>query len=119
MSGHWVEATDSDSVESIALRHGFAPATIRDHEENRSLKESRGSMHVLAAGDRVFVPDRESKSVAAKTGRTHTFRRHGVPSRLRLTLDVGDKALSAKDCRIAFPGQTPKELKTDDAGSWT
>jgi hypothetical protein len=75
-----------ESVESIAYAHQLFWREIWDHPENAALKALRKTPHVLAPGDRVFVPEPQPKEVSVETGKRHTFRRRGVPSRLHLVM---------------------------------
>ena len=116
MSGLWVEIASDDSIESVAFRHGHFPETIWNHPQNAALQRERKSMHVLLAGDRVFVPAIAPKAAACDTGRVHRFRRRAVPSRLLLKLAIGSQALADRPCRIELEGRAPVEARTDADG---
>lgn len=116
MSGAWVEIAADDSVESVAYRHGHFPDTIWNHPENSALCQERQSMHVLLAGDRIFVPAIEPKSVACPTGRIHRFRRRAVPSELPLKLAIGNHPIANRPCQIELPGRAPIDTQTDADG---
>ncbi len=76
-----------DCIASIAFRHGFWPATLWEHPENRELRMRRRSPSTLVPKeDEVFIPDRREKSEVVATGRRHVFRRRGVPEQLVVRL---------------------------------
>ncbi|NMO22544.1 LysM peptidoglycan-binding domain-containing protein [Pyxidicoccus fallax] len=80
-----------DCLSSIAEAHGHIWETLWEHPANAELRRVRGSPDVLMPGDRVTVPPLRPKSVACQTGRLHTFRRKGVPTRVQLQLMKGDQ----------------------------
>ena len=75
-----------DSVVKLAKEHGLSPDTIWNHPDNADLKERRKDMNILAAGDEVVIPDREPRRASAAAGKTHVFKRRGVPMIFRLQL---------------------------------
>src|SRR5208283_1277281 len=55
-------------------RYGFADANlIWSHPDNEALRNRRRSMHVLAPGDIVAIPDPRKKSVQRETDKVHQF----------------------------------------------
>jgi N-acetylmuramoyl-L-alanine amidase len=84
-------AAQGDSLASLALRYGFAPATIADHPDNADLVSRRGDLNILAPGDTVVIPDRREKVVLCVTTKSHVFRRRGVPMVFRVQLLDGRK----------------------------
>lgn len=116
MSGTWIEIAADDSIESVAYRHGHFPDTIWQHAENAGLRERRASMHVLLAGDRVFVPDIVPKSPPCATTRVHRFTRRAVPSLLRVRVMLGERPLADRPCRIELRGRAPIVLRSDGEG---
>jgi hypothetical protein len=73
-----------ESLESIALEHGFLPATLWNDPGNASLKRERKDPSVLLPGDKVHVPDRRPRQESAPDAQRHRFRRKGLPSKLHL-----------------------------------
>ncbi len=71
-------------MNSIGYMYGFFPDTLWDHPDNAALKELRCDPDVLFPGDVVNIPDKRAKFEAGVTERRHTFRRKGVPSKLRI-----------------------------------
>jgi N-acetylmuramoyl-L-alanine amidase len=104
--GIWIEVQQGESAESIAFRHGHIVETVWKHSENAALRELRGDPHILQPGDRLFVPPLQPGSVRCRTGATHRFRRHGVPSRITMVLSVGGNPLADLPYRLELPGET-------------
>jgi len=82
---------EGECISSIAFAYGFAPGTIWKDAGNEGLRALRTDPNILAPGDEIAIPERTAKTVAAASGRKHTFRRNGVPALLRLQLFRGDK----------------------------
>lgn len=80
-----------DSISSIAFRFGYFPDQLWNDPSNTELRALRGDPNVLLPGDRVKLPARRPRTVQAATGRTHRFRRKGVPARFRIQLFVGNQ----------------------------
>jgi hypothetical protein len=83
-----------DCISSIAFQYGLFPDTIWNDPANAALKAKRKNPNVLAVGDVVVVPDKRERKELAATGKRHTFRRKGVPARLRLRLQENGKPLA-------------------------
>lgn len=73
-----------DCINSIADTFGFFPNTLWNHPDNAALRRLRESPDVLCPGDTVVVPDKRVVEYPAPTGQRHTFRRKGVPAKLKL-----------------------------------
>lgn len=73
-----------ECISSIAFETGHFWQTLWEHPDNAELRALRKNGHVLMEGDEVVVPDLRPKVVAVATGKTHIFRRKGVPEKLRL-----------------------------------
>src|SRR6185503_19739164 len=64
-----------DHLMKIAERFGFSTyETIWNRPENAELKNKRDSPNLLLPGDRLFIPDKDDKTVDAATGRLHRFK---------------------------------------------
>jgi hypothetical protein len=103
-----------DCMASIAAEHGFFVDTLWNLAENEPLRGKRLSPYVLQEGDDVFVPDLRARIEAVETGRSHRFRRRGVPEKLRIQLhrlvDGAQKPRAALPYRISLDG--------DEDGGW-
>ncbi|WP_437840547.1 peptidoglycan-binding domain-containing protein [Sorangium sp. So ce1153] len=75
-----------ECISSIALRYGLRPEALWDHPDNAELKRQRPNMFQLVPGDEIAIPAIRVREEKAVTGRRHTYRRRGVPERLRVQL---------------------------------
>jgi len=80
-----------DCITSIADAHGHFWQTVWDHSENAEIKRSRRDPNVIRAGDRLHVPEIESKDESGATERRHRFKKLGVPAMFRVQLLRGKK----------------------------
>lgn len=87
-----------DCLTSIAYENGFFWKTLWDHKDNEGLREARSSPFALIPGeDAVKVPDPRLKEESCATAKIHTFRRRGVPAKLRLRLLHNDSTPRANE----------------------
>lgn len=66
-----------DCIDSIAYRFSHHPATIWNHPDNAELKSIRENPNVLLKGDRLTVPEIQTKKVTGATEERHLFVRRG------------------------------------------
>jgi N-acetylmuramoyl-L-alanine amidase len=106
-------AKKSDCFESIAKKFGFGDyKVIYDHPKNAELKQKRPKPNLLAAGDKVFIPDKEVKEESCATEQKHSFQIITKKVKLRLVLkdDKGnffaDKKYELKVAKKLFQGST-------------
>lgn len=95
---------EGECLSSVAFENGYFPGTIWERPENDALRELRGDPNVLLPGDRLFVPDKEPKTTACATGKTHRFTRRGVPARFRLQILNADKPRPNVAYRLLLDG---------------
>jgi len=95
-----------ECMSSIAFGNGFFWETLWSHPENAALKESRDSPFVLRPGDVVHIPELRPREESGATGARHTFRRKGVPAKLRMRLLVMDKPLANLPYVLTYGDQT-------------
>ena len=80
---------EGEHLPGIAAQHGFADfATLWDHPENAELKAKRKNPNILMAGDRVVIPDRETRVESAATDQKHRFQ--ATLKKLKLRVKVVD-----------------------------
>ncbi len=75
-----------DSIPSIAADNGFFWETIWNLPENAQLKAKRKTPNQLFPGDEVFIPELRKKVENRPTDAWHTFKRKGVPAKIRVRL---------------------------------
>jgi len=79
----------------IALQYGFAEIdAIWSDPKNSELKKLRGTPHILLAGDKVHIPDKQSKDETVQTGQRTVFQAKGAGS-IELHVKVTDQAFVA------------------------
>lgn len=106
---------EGDSVASLAEASGHLPDVIWSHPRNKALQVLRGNMNILAAGDEVYIPDLQVKSVLADTDKVHRFQRRGVPAIIRLQLLRNGKPRKHLRYRMEVSGAVI-EGTTDERG---
>lgn len=104
-----------ECVSSIAFEHGFFWQSLWALPENAALKQSRDSPFVLKPGDVVHIPELRQREVSVPTGAVHTFRRKGVPAKLRVRLLVMNEPLANLPYVLEYGGQKVTGT-TDDRG---
>ena len=105
-----------ESVESLAYAHGLFWETVWNAPENEELRRTRSDPNALLEGDVVYVPDRRPGTARCTTGRSHRFRRKGVPSVLRVRLLDNDQPRAAVTYTVEAGGRTYSG--TTDADGW-
>lgn len=95
-----------DCLASVAVAHGWFPDALWNHRANASLRKLRSDGYVLLPGDVIVIPECRPKIAAAATGHRHTFRRRGVPTRLRLRLLDDGKPRAETPYTLAVQGRT-------------
>lgn len=99
------EVRPGEGISSLGETYGLAPETIWNDPANAELKRLREDGNVLLPGDRITIPDKRVKSVPVASGRSHRFRRIGVPARLRLQLLVNDQPRANEEYRLEVEGR--------------
>ena len=81
-----IKVTPGDSIPSIAQDSGHFSETIWNYGENAELKAKRKNPNLLYPGDDVFVPAIRLKDFSCATDTRHSFKRKGVPAKLKMQL---------------------------------
>jgi N-acetylmuramoyl-L-alanine amidase len=113
--GTYVTVRQGDCTESIAFENGLFWETIWNDGRNAELKNERQSPNELLPGDRIFVPDKRKGEVSCATEQKHRFRRKGVPSKLKLVVQVDGEPIAKTPYVIQVDGKT-SDGTTDDKG---
>lgn len=100
------EVRPGDCLSSIAYRHGLTWQRIWNHPANAELKRIRGNPNILYPGDRLYVPEKESKNHSGASERKHRFVRKGVPETLNLTLRREGKPLAGEPFTLHIGART-------------
>ncbi len=81
-----ITVNPGDSIPSIAEDAGHFWETIWNHPPNTELKNKRKNPNILAPGDEVTVPPIRVKDYSCGTDQRHSFKRRGVPAKLKMQL---------------------------------
>lgn len=97
-----------DCLTTIAARFGFADYNaIYGHPKNRSFRELRKNPNVIHAGDKLFIPEPEAKSLPCATGSTHRFRMRRPLKKIHVVLrDHEGKPIANKPYVLVAGGET-------------
>ncbi|MFN0100768.1 MAG: peptidoglycan-binding domain-containing protein [Bryobacteraceae bacterium] len=87
----WVTIGEKDTAESLGFGAGLTWETVWSAPENAPLRNGRREGLVLNPGDRLFIPDRRQQWKDAPIDRRSRFRRQGVPSKIRLKIEVNEQ----------------------------
>lgn len=80
------EVQPQEGITSISEQYGFNDLTIWNHVKNKKIRDKRPDLNNLMVGDKVFIPERQVKSIECETQKTHRFKRRGIPALYRVQL---------------------------------
>jgi len=101
---------------TIARDHGVGRDELYRHPDNAELRKMRPNPNVLHPGDRVVIPDRPVKTVAAATDTRHRFTLKLAQRELRLKLlDARGRPIAGEPYTLAI-GDDRITGQTDGAG---
>lgn len=81
-----INVSPGDSVPSIAQDSGHFSDTIWNHPANAELKAKRKNPNILFPGDEITVPAIRLKDFSCATDARHSFKRRGIPAKLKIQL---------------------------------
>ena len=112
---HFVQ--QGEHLTSIAKKYGFASwDKIYSHPDNANFRDKRPNKFVIRPGDRIVIPDPESRTESGGTESKHRFRlRRKVPN-LRLKLRNFDGGLLVDEPYQLTIGNNVFEGRTDSDG---
>lgn len=95
-----------DHLSGIAQKFGFLDFnTIWKHPNNAELRSKRQEAHVLNPGDVLYIPDKEKKTVAVPTTKTHDFKVSRKRLMLRIVLkDFDEQPVADTECELEVEG---------------
>jgi N-acetylmuramoyl-L-alanine amidase len=110
-------AAQGECISSIAYDEGFFWETLWYHEENAEIRLRRKDPNLLLPGDRVHVPELQTKTQACATETRHRFVKKGVPAKFRLVLlDAAGKPRASVAYELVVDGVS-RSGKTTKAGA--
>lgn len=107
---------EGECIASIAFARGFYPDTVWNDAGNEALRAKREHGYSLLPGDVLVIPEKRLKELACATARVHTFRRRGVPEKLKLKLLEDDKPRAGVAYVLVIDGQEIRSKTTADGG---
>jgi N-acetylmuramoyl-L-alanine amidase len=81
-----IPVSPGDSILSLAQDAGHFWETLWNHPPNGDLKGKRKNPNILAPGDEVTIPPIRVKDYSCATDQRHSFKRRGVPAKLKMQL---------------------------------
>ncbi len=81
-----------ETIVGLAKRYRIPKDKILEHPDNRALSDRNRATGILRAGDRVTIPDVETKTISAATERLHRFRCLGRNTLLRVRFMQNEEA---------------------------
>jgi len=106
--GTYHTVAPGEHLSGIAHAHGFASyKTIWEAAENQKLKEERKNPNILLVGDRVFIPEKETKEESRPTDKKHRFEFQPETLKLRIGLmDLKNKPIEGHLCSLTVEGKS-------------
>ena len=116
MAGYY-QIRQGDHVSRIATAFGFTGHNgIWNHPNNADLKSARQTPHVLLPGDKLFIPDRETREEPRPTDKRHQFVAHRDSLMLLIALQDNDfEPISGANCELRVESDTVTRA-TDSSG---
>ncbi len=114
--GTWHVVKQGEWLSQIAAQHGISDGeTIWNDPHNAKIKQTR-SPEILFPGDRLYIPEKGSKTVSRATGRQHTFvSKTPTPETLRVkVLNADGSPLAHQRFRLTVGGQKFAGVTTGD-----
>lgn len=106
---------EGECLLSVAYQQGFFWETLWKLPENSELRTVRRDPGKLLVGDRVMIPERQTKEVPASTDARHVFVKLGVPAKLRIVVEYEDMPVANSDYLLLLDGSAQSGT-TDDEG---
>jgi hypothetical protein len=113
------EVAHGESTESIAADNGHFWETLWNAPENAELKKLRKDPHILLPGDVIFVPALRPREEAAPTTKRTTFKRKGIPSKLKVRFLDDGKPRAGAAYTLSIDDGAPIKGTTDGDGVLT
>ncbi len=113
--GGWYTVNKGDCVSSIAFQRGFFWRTVWDDPNNVDLRALRKDPNVLAASDKIFIPELRLKTEDRPTEAKHSFVLKGVPAKLKLRLMLNKQPRANIPVTLVIDGKF-FQLQTDSDG---
>lgn len=107
---------EGDCISSIAYEHALFPDTIWNDSKNSEIKNKRKNPNALLPGDVIYIRDKEEKEESCPSDQKHSFRRKGVPAKLKTQILIGELPCENEEYVIDIDGALSRG-KTDADGN--
>jgi N-acetylmuramoyl-L-alanine amidase len=100
----------------IARNYGFTNwQTIWDAPENKDLKDKRKNPNILFPGDKLVIPDKETREETKATEQKHKFELQTEPLKVRIVLmGLKSKPLEGHECTLTIESDSEKITTKSD-----
>ncbi len=105
-----------DCLNSISEKHGLFWQTVWDAPGNKALKKLRKDPNILLPGDKLSIPKIREKIVDCASGTRHSFRKKGVPAKIKVQLVMEDEPMKNQPFSMIIDDQFWSEGTTDGDG---
>ena len=106
--GHHYYVQQGEYLAQIARANGFASyKPIWEAPENSDLKEKRKNPNILLPGDKLFIPDKETREESVATDQKHRFEARVEKLILRVMLmGLKKEPLAGHECALVVEGDS-------------
>jgi hypothetical protein len=113
----WHTVKQGEYISKIAADYGFSDyQTVWNDPNNDALKSKRKTPNILLPGDRLYIPDRDTKFETRSTDQRHQFVVSGEKLQLNIKVkDLNDKPIRNAPCDLEVD-YTSYSLVTDGSG---
>lgn len=108
MAGKVYPVKQGDTLYKIAKKYGFSDwRTIYNHADNAEFRKKRPNPNIIYPGDKIVIPDKETKEDSGATEQRHRFRSKGDRQWLLIVLkDASNQPLTNTPYQLSVGGKT-------------
>jgi Putative peptidoglycan binding domain len=111
----WYTVQQGEWLQQIAHENGFADESkIYNHPDNADLKKNRNSPELLKAGDQVFIPDVDVKTVSRPTDNLHRFVLKQPTTKLQIRVKEEGVSFNSTPFKLTLSGHVHEGTSTAD-----
>jgi N-acetylmuramoyl-L-alanine amidase len=117
MSGKTHTVQQGETLYKIAKRHGFSDwRTIYNHADNNEFRKKRPNPNIIYPGDKITIPQKETKEDSGETEQRHRFRLKGDRQWIMIVLrDARNQPIANTSYKLNIGGKIIDD-KTDGEG---
>jgi len=104
MAGKVRPVQQGETLSKIAKKHGFSDwRTIYNHADNADFRKKRPNPNIIYPGDKITIPEKETKEDSGETENRHRFRSKGDrPQLLIIIKDARNQPLANTPYRLSL-----------------